>query len=158
MRKLNADESATPSKSWCSWAIRLRLPQSFCLLVSLELTKQRPNAVVLHRHMQVSASHRHIRMPRRIAHLGQCPPAGQRMADKRVAPMVNGQTLQPLLPLSKFKPMNAAFFNYLMYNFRLYLARGKRKLDCASEMSRAEPDVSLRPIQSHYSSSIRDET
>jgi len=60
------------------------------------LRKQFPNPLILNSHMQVRRRDRHIRVPRRVPHLGQRPLSRQRMAYERVPPMVNGQRLQPV--------------------------------------------------------------
>ncbi len=61
------------------------------------LSKQRPNPILFHRHMQIAAGDRHVGMANRVAHLGQCPPTGQGMADERMPAVVNGQMFQSLL-------------------------------------------------------------
>ena len=52
--------------------------------------KQIPrNRFIVHRHMQIAASDADVAVPCSIPDFGQRSPAGQRVADKRVAPVVD---------------------------------------------------------------------
>ncbi len=65
-------------------------------LFSIESTEERTSVLVVNGYVQVPASDAQVRVPRRIPHLGQRPPASERMTDKRVPPVMDRQRSQPL--------------------------------------------------------------
>lgn len=75
---------------------RFRTTQRFCCLLVLHPRKQLPRRrITVHRDMKVDARRNETRMARRDLHLRERPPTRQRMAYKRMSPVVDGQAPQP---------------------------------------------------------------
>jgi hypothetical protein len=103
-------DATTASKKRIAWLLAMigtsssRVPKSdsdlppFPGLAWATLREQPPNRIRIDRDVQIPRSDRDIRVPGRIANLGQCATPGQGVADECMPAVVNGQRFEPLQP------------------------------------------------------------